>query len=490
MHPHSVTPGITPWCRKLNTESQSSSGRRGREGKASLGTPLRLSFFGTRFKFCSPQTGEYRGEILVEFTVRRNKVMVTKPLRLLIVCGHPVQYMSPILRDLSRQTGVKLQVAYCCLHGADASHDPEFNTIVKWDIPLLDGYEWVEIPNRGSGSEGFWGLCNLGLWKFIRRGNFDAVICHTGYIRASFWISYLAARRSRSAFLFGTDASSLAPRDSKRWKVILKKLLWPHLFGLADQTMVCSTAGVQLMHSLGLPENRITMTPFVVDNDWWNAQKAQANRAEVRKSWGVGSNDRVVLFCAKLQPWKRPLDLLQAFAAAAVPETFLVFAGEGPLREHLEAEAEKLGIASRVRFLGFTNQTQLPRVYSAADLFVLPSDYDPCPVVVCEAMLCGLPVLLSDEIRGRFDLVRSGSTGDIFPCADVQALAGALRRLLNDQSTLKKLGVNARVRMETWAPRDNILATVEAVNRAIQNRGADTARHSVRQIPQSPQANR
>ena len=106
-------------------------------------------------------------------------------------------------------------------------------------------------------------------------------------------------------------------------------------------------------------------------------------------------------------------------------------------------------------------------------------------------MLCGLPVLLSDEIRGRFDLVRSGSTGDIFPCADVQALAGALRRLLNDQSTLKKLGLNARVRMESWAPRDNILATIEAVNRAIQNRrGAVTARHSVLQIPQSRQANR
>jgi len=391
-------------------------------------------------------------------------------LSLLVVCGHPVQYMSPLLRRLSERPEVKLKVVYCSLRGAKASHDPEFDTTVQWDIPLLDGFDWVEVPNYGLNGEGFWSLNNPGIWKLIRRGHFDAVVCLTGYTRASFWIAYFAARRSRSAFIFGTDASSLTPRDSQHWKVTAKKLFWPRLFGLADQIVVGSSAGVELMRSLGLPNERITLTPFVVDNDWWSLRAGLVDRSRVRQSWGISPDNIVVLFCAKLQSWKRPLDLLRAFADAAVPDTVLVFAGEGPLRRELTAEAERLGIISRIRFLGFTNQSELPAVYSAADLFVLPSDYDPCPVVVCEAMLCGLPVLLSDQIRGRFDLVRSGLTGDIFPCGDVDALAHALRRLLADRVGLAKLGDNARNRMKTWAPMDNILATIEAVSLAVQHR--------------------
>jgi glycosyltransferase involved in cell wall biosynthesis len=410
--------------------------------------------------------------------------MADRRYRVLAVCAHPVQYMSPILRLMAQHPQLDLKVAYCSLRGAEAGHDPEFNATVQWDVPLLDGYDWVEVPNRGSGSESFFGLYNPGLWKLIRNGKFDAVLCYTGYLRASFWIALAAARSSGSAMIFGTDASSLAPRDARGWKVSLKKIVWPRLFGMADQVIVCSKAGVEMMNSLGLSDERITLTPFVVDNDWWSAQSSSIDRLAVRADWGVAPHQAVALFCAKLQPWKRPLDLLRAFARADVAESVLVFAGEGPLRSQLESEAQRLGVASRVRFLGFTNQSQLPAVYSASDLFVLPSDYDPCPVVVCEAMLCGLPVLLSDEIRGRFDLVRSGVTGEIFRCGDLDALANAMRLLLHDRQLLAALGKNARSRMDTWTPRDNISATVDAISIALQRRRGSDPRASG-QVPGS-----
>jgi glycosyltransferase involved in cell wall biosynthesis len=225
-----------------------------------------------------------------------------------------------------------------------------------------------------------------------------------------------------------------------------------------------------MMLSLGIPADRITLTPFVVDNDWWIAQARLADRQATRAHWGVSPQDLVVLFCAKFQDWKRPLDLLRAFAKAAVPDAVLVFAGEGPLRSQLESEAAALGVASRVRVLGFTNQSRLPAVYSAADLFVLPSNYDPCPAVVCEAMVCGLPVILSDEIRGRFDIVQPGVTGDIYPCGDTDALAASLRRLLSDRAALSVLATNAPARMETWSPRENVAAVVDAVARAAERR--------------------
>jgi len=86
-------------------------------------------------------------------------------------------------------------------------------------------------PNKGKGDESFWGLNNPGLKELIRDGEFDAVLCFVGYVRASFWIARKAAKKARAAFLFGTDATTLAPRDGKAWKVWVKKIVWPRIFG-------------------------------------------------------------------------------------------------------------------------------------------------------------------------------------------------------------------------------------------------------------------
>jgi glycosyltransferase involved in cell wall biosynthesis len=109
-------------------------------------------------------------------------------------------------------------------------------------------------------------------------------------------------------------------------------------------------------------------------------------------------------------------------------------------------------------------------VYASADLFVMPSEYDPCPVVVCEAMLCGCPVVLSDEVRGRFDLVNEGRTGFIYPCRNVEALAGILANALRDRATLGELSRAAVARMETWSPREHVDALVLAAQRAQASR--------------------
>ena len=92
--------------------------------------------------------------------------------------------------------------------------------------------------------------------------------------------------------------------------------------------------------------DRVVLTPYVVDNDWWS------QRAAVRRAWGVPEDAPVVLFCVKLQSWNGPLDLLRAFAASSVRGAHLVFAGEGRLRLELQAETLSLGLNGRVRFIG------------------------------------------------------------------------------------------------------------------------------------------
>lgn len=396
--------------------------------------------------------------------------------RILLLARHPVQYSSPVFCLLARQPDLEIHVAYCSMQGAESRLDPGFGVEVKWDTPLLEGYPWTLIPNRSPvpnvGS--FPGLINLGVWGLISRGKFDAVVLYTGYICATFWIALAAAKWNRIPVLFGTDAHELAPRDGKNWKLGVKRWLWPRLFRLADVVIAPSSGTVALMRSLGIPEDRVVLTPYSVDNRWWMEQSDKVDRGVVRESWNVPDNGIVVLFCAKLQQWKRPQDLLRAFAQAVDSNAYLVFAGDGPLRPALESEARSLGIADKVRFLGFVNQSGLPATYTASDIFVLPSDSEPFGVVVNEAMLCQCPVIVSDRVGAGFDLVREAENGFLFPAGDVASLAAVLRRAMSDREHLRHMGEAARLRMANWSPADNIAGFKLAITKAIGIRSASS----------------
>jgi len=375
--------------------------------------------------------------------------------------------MAPIFRRMAVHPNLDLQVAYCSLRGAELGFDPEFQTSIEWDVPLLEGYSLVEVANRGSGQENFWGLNNSGLAEIIRRDNFDAVLCFVSYLRASIWIVQRAAKVSGTAFLFGTDAHSLAPRDAATWKIWLKRLFWPFLFRQADQVIVPSTGTFELISSLGIPVERITLTPYSVDNDWWKSASAKVNRPAVRAEWGVTSQQPVILFCGKLQPWKRPMDLLRAFADANISDSLLFFAGDGPLRPELELEAARLGLQLRVRFLGFVNQSLLPTLYTSADVLVLPSSYEPFAVVVNEAMCCRCPAIVSDQVGAARDLVMPVEPRFVFPAGDIGAIANTLQLAFANPEQLRKTVDRGFAHVETHSPARVIAATVDAVRQAV-----------------------
>jgi glycosyltransferase involved in cell wall biosynthesis len=386
--------------------------------------------------------------------------------RLLIVAPHVVQYSSPLFRKIAQQPGMTLLVAYCSLQGAESGIDPGFGVKISWDTAQLDDYPWIDVPNRAlrPGTGKFWALFNPGLWNLIRRGRFDAVLV-CGYYFASAWIAVCAAKLYGVPIIFVTDSHSLRSwRTQAAWKLQIKKQLVQRIFSLARAVIVSSTGGVEYMKSLGFPSERIVLTPTSVDNAWWLEQAAKADREAARAAWNIPAEGTVTLFCAKLQRWKGPMDLLEAFARANVPGSYLVFAGDGPERSNLEGRAAELGLADRVRFLGFVNQSQLPSTYCAADLFVLPSLFEPFGLVVNEAMLCGLPVVVSDRVGAKFDLVRPDDNGCVFPAGDVTALAAILRQILPDQEKRARMGVAARSRMETWSPREYVDSVVRAVD--------------------------
>lgn len=133
-------------------------------------------------------------------------------------------------------------------------------------------------------------------------------------------------------------------------------------------------------------------------------------------------------------------------ALAEVGEAYLWLAGDGPLDRELRSRAERLGVAPRVRFLGWRDDTA--GLFAAADTVVVPSRHEPLGNVVIEAWAHGVPVAAAAS-QGPAALIRDGDSGLLVPVDAAADLARAIRRLIDDKDMRDRLAANGRVCYET-----------------------------------------
>ena len=128
-----------------------------------------------------------------------------------------------------------------------------------------------------------------------------------------------------------------------------------------------------------------------------------------------------------------------------LPHAYLWLAGEGPLRKTLVAQAENLGVADRVRFLGW--RMDVPALFASCDIFVCPSRHEPLGNVVIESWAQRRP-LVATESQGPAALVDDGETGLLVPIDDAASLAGAIDRVLDNPDLAESLVSQGRVAYE------------------------------------------
>ncbi len=126
-------------------------------------------------------------------------------------------------------------------------------------------------------------------------------------------------------------------------------------------------------------------------------------------------------------------------ALARVPNAYLWLAGDGPLKEELQKQAEVLGIKPRVRFLGWRDDTAA--LLKTADLFVCPSRHEPLGNVVIEAWAQGLPVVAVDSM-GPGTLIENMESGVLVPINDEILMARAIRGVLDDEDLARRIAEN------------------------------------------------
>lgn len=162
-------------------------------------------------------------------------------------------------------------------------------------------------------------------------------------------------------------------------------------------------------------------------------------RSKLKKGLGIPETSAVVGTAGRLVPVKGPQFLLKAFkqVISEHPDTYLVFAGDGPLRKSLEKNAVVMGLAKKIIFAGWRDD--MARVLSVFDVFCLPSLNEGMGRVLVEAMALGKPIVASD-VGGIPDLIIPGKNGFLVPPRNPGELARQILFLVKNREEAAKLG--------------------------------------------------
>ena len=174
----------------------------------------------------------------------------------------------------------------------------------------------------------------------------------------------------------------------------------------------------------------------------------------VRDRYGLRADRPVILYVGRLSQ-EKGIDVLLAAVARLTADAQVAIAGRGPDAVRLGATASRLGLADRVRFLGFVPDSDLPAVYRLADVFAIPSRAELQSLATMEAMATGLPAVASDAYSLR-ELVSHGKTGLLITPGRTDELAASLDLLLGAPGVRARmareslLAVSAHERSRTW----------------------------------------
>ena len=373
-------------------------------------------------------------------------------VRLAVVNSHPVQYSAPLYAYLNTDPALEVTALYCTDYSLRGARDSGFGQTVKWDIDLLGGYRSVFLGARARtrGIDGFWSLVVPELWREIRSGRYDAVWLH-GYGYAAYVLAFIAAKSKGLPVYLRSETHLQLARS--RWRQRVRDQVLSIAYRFVDGLLAIGTANHAYYRSLGVPESKIHRVPYTVDNDRFvaAARLQPEERQAIRSRLGLPRVLPVVLFASKFMRRKHPESVLLAAAKLREEglETAVLMVGAGEMEAELRALSATLGLP-HVVFTGFVNQSELPRVYAASDIFVLPSADEPWGFIINEVMCAGLPVVVSDTVGSVPDLVRDGENGRLMQAGDPVTLARALRDILSRPDRGAAMGQRSLEIISAW----------------------------------------
>lgn len=240
---------------------------------------------------------------------------------------------------------------------------------------------------------------------------------------ATLWTAIAVGMRKRTPPLI-TSEQNTTNRRRHAFMRPLDRWVYAHY-----EAIPCASSAIEESLVAWLPE---TSGRTCVIHNAIDLRQFQHSDATARSDLGIPESAPLIAFTARFEPQKDHGTLLRA--AAHLNGVHLVLAGDGPLRPKMEALATSLGTRERVHFLG--RRPDVASLLKMADVYVQCSHFEGFGIAAVEAMASGLPVVAT-AVPGLSEVV--GDAGLLVPAGDVEALAAALRRVLDSENLRNEL---------------------------------------------------
>jgi glycosyltransferase involved in cell wall biosynthesis len=274
------------------------------------------------------------------------------------------------------------------------------------------------------------------LFRYLKKTRFDIV--HTHMYHAGFY-GRIAARLAGVPVVLSFVHNVY--RTRKLHRMIANRLLWR----ITDRVCAGTRAVMEDVQRYDkVPAGKIEIIPYGIDTHAF-MEKHDGNA--VRAELGLSPLDKVIGNVARLEHAKGQRFLIESLALLRNDglDVRCILIGAGSLETELKDMAKRLGVFDSILFLG--TRHDLPRLFSAMDIFVFPSLWEGLPLALLSAMAAGLPVITT-LAGGIGDVIVDGKNGLAVPFRDPLAIAAAVRRLYSDAAFSRSLAVNAQQAVE------------------------------------------
>jgi len=388
-----------------------------------------------------------------------------KKVKLGIIALHPIQYQDMLWEKLyikAQSEGINVKVIFLDKIGLEPVKSNDFNEEIDFKDVIKLEYPHKFIFNLSPLKFSmFIGRVNPSIvWEVLRH---DIILIHG----VDFLTMQLALIVSK---LFGKKVMVRGEGTPKKGNSLIK-LIKKKYYKYIDLVFYSCSGNKEYFESYGVPDGKMFLMPCAVDNEFFRNEynKYSPQRDAIRKEFDIGKSKVVVLFIGRFVNIKRPLDLIKALnllkkKGKVFTKLIFVFIGGGPLCPEMIQFAKENDIDDNIVIEGFKKQSEISKYYTIADIFVLPSSYDPSPKSLNEAMNFELPVVTTKALGTAPDLVRHGYNGFQFNVNDIEALAKYIWELASNDDQRKLFGKRSWKIVQKW----NFNRDVEAIIKSIR----------------------
>ncbi|WP_316797795.1 glycosyltransferase family 4 protein [Pedobacter frigidisoli] len=368
--------------------------------------------------------------------------------KLAIVISHPIQYYAPVFQLIALKCDLLVFYTYGEENVKEVD-DAGFKKKVTWDLPLLEGYSYLFVENTADKPGHYFnGIRNPSLIEKIKSFCPDAILIYGWAYRSH--LSTIRHFSKKIPIWFRGDSTTI---DESGWiKSRIKKHFLTWIYKHIDFAFYVGKQNKNYYKKFGVEEKQLIFAPHAIENERFGDDRS-IEAFRLRKKLGISQHQILILYAGKFEEKKDPAQLLDVFIQLKHSSAHLLFVGNGALEENLKLKVAHLEqkFIERIHFLDFQNQTQMPVVYQACDLFCLPSKgpNETWGLAVNEAMAAAKAVLVSDKVGCAVDLVVEGKNGYVFEASNEQSLKQKLSVIL--ESNLAQMGKFGNEIIKEWS---------------------------------------